>query len=81
VRIEILYFAGAREAAGRPSEAIDVPDGATVGGVRAALAARRPELSRWLPSARLAIDARFAAEAEPVAAGAVVAVIPPVSGG
>jgi molybdopterin converting factor subunit 1 len=81
MRLEVLYFAGAREAVGRPSDVVDVPDGTTVAALRGALATRHPALARLLPSARLAVGERFAPESRPLADGDVVALIPPVSGG
>jgi molybdopterin converting factor subunit 1 len=81
VRIEILYFAAARDAAGRPAEPLEVPDGTTVGALRGALAARHPGLGRTLPTSRLAVGEAFAAEDRLLEPGDVVAVLPPVSGG
>lgn len=81
VRIDVLYFAAAREAAGTPSERVEVPGTTTVGALRPLLASRHPALSTVLPGSRLAVGERFAAEAQALAEGDVVAVIPPVSGG
>ncbi|GEJ59434.1 molybdopterin converting factor subunit 1 [Anaeromyxobacter diazotrophicus] len=78
--LTVLYFAGAREAAGLAREALDLPAG-TVADLRRALTARHPALARVLPRCRLAVNQEMASDAEPVPDGAEVAVIPPVSGG
>lgn len=78
--LTVLYFAGAREAAGLAREALDLP-AATVADLRRALTARHPALARVLPRCRLAVNQELASDAEPVPDGAEIAVIPPVSGG
>ena len=68
VRVEILYFAGLRDAAGIASEQLDTDE------ARLAL----PFPQRQL---RVAVDGEFAGWGEAVRAGSTVAFIPPVSGG
>jgi molybdopterin synthase catalytic subunit len=80
VRIELLYFAGARDAVGRPSEAVDVAPGTTVATLHDVLLARHPNLVR-AGRVRFAVGERFAVPTTPLAEGDVVAIIPPVSGG
>ena len=78
--VTVLYFAVAREAAGRESESLAAWP-ATVGDLRGMLATRHPALARVLPRCRLAVNQEFAQDGDPVPDGAEVAVIPPVSGG
>ncbi|MCM2335144.1 MAG: molybdopterin converting factor subunit 1 [Anaeromyxobacteraceae bacterium] len=78
--VTVLFFAAARDAAGAAREVLD-PAPATVGALRAALAARRPELARLLPRCRLAVDQEFAPDEAPLRDGVEVAVVPPVAGG
>lgn len=78
--VTVLFFAAARDAAGAARELLD-PAPATVGALRAALSARRPELARILPRCRLAVDQDFAGDGDPLPDGAEVAVVPPVAGG
>jgi molybdopterin converting factor subunit 1 len=78
--IEVLYFGGAREAAGTARESFAAPP-ATVGDLRRALAARHPALARLLPRCRIAVDEEFAEDAAPLPARGEVAIVPPVSGG
>jgi molybdopterin synthase catalytic subunit len=77
--VEVLYFAGARDAAGVARETVAAP--ASVGDLRRALAAARPALAPILPRCRIAVDREFVDDAAPVPDGAEVAVVPPVSGG
>src|SRR5512143_3452757 len=78
--IEVLYFAGARDAAGTARETLaEAP--ATVGALRRALAEAHPPLARVLARSRVAVDQEFAADDAPLRDGAEVAIVPPVSGG
>jgi molybdopterin converting factor subunit 1 len=81
VRLQVLYFASAREAAGTASEDVTVPDGATVESLRSALVERHPRLAGNAGALRFAVDERFATPSQRLEDGAVVALIPPVSGG
>jgi molybdopterin synthase catalytic subunit len=80
VALTLLYFAGAREAAGTVREVLEERP-ATVGALRRLLLERHPELSRVLPRCRIAVDEEFAEDAAPLPDGAEVAILPPVSGG
>jgi molybdopterin converting factor subunit 1 len=80
VALTLLYFAGARDAAGTDRETLADPP-ATVGALRALLLARHPGLARVLPRCRIAVDEAFVGDDAPLPAGAEVALIPPVSGG
>ncbi len=78
--ITVLYFAGARDAAGIARETFaDVP--ATVGELRRTLAGAHPKLARVLERSRIAVAPEFADDAAPLRDGVEVAVVPPVAGG
>jgi molybdopterin synthase catalytic subunit len=78
--LEVLYFAGARDAAGRARETLpEAPP--TVGDLRRALEAAHPKLGRVLARCRIAVDQEFAPDDAPLRDGAEVAIVPPVSGG
>ena len=81
MRIELRYFAVARERAGLQSESLQVEDGLTVDGALALLAARHPALAPLLPRLRVAVNQEFAAGSAVIPPGAEVALIPPVAGG
>lgn len=80
--IRVLYFAAIRERMGTPSEELLLPD--EVRDVRSLaryLEATRPALRGVLSSVRFAVGDEFAELDRVIDADAVVAVIPPVSGG
>lgn len=75
----LRLFAGAREAAGTASDSVP---GATVGAVLDEARARYGErFSEVLSRCRVWVNGEPATDADPVAEGDEVAVLPPVSGG
>jgi molybdopterin synthase catalytic subunit len=80
VRLTVLYFAAARDAAGTPRETLDTA-ARDVAALRRELAGRHPALGRILPRCRLAVDEELAEDGDALAEGTEVAVIPPVAGG
>ena len=81
MKVDVLFFAAARETAGVERMPIDLPDGATVAQLWKRLADDIPALAPVLTSCRAAVDEQFAPMTTPLHDGAVVAVLPPVSGG
>ncbi len=81
MRIDVLFFAVAREKAGTERMSVELPAGSTVASLWKRLADDRPALSAILPNCRAAIDETFAPSTAVLREGAVVAVLPPVSGG
>jgi molybdopterin synthase sulfur carrier subunit len=79
VRVEVLYFASLRDAAGVGSESFD-SDARDLAGV---YAERQAAHGFSLPRAqlRVAVDGAFADWGDALRAGSVIAFIPPVSGG
>jgi molybdopterin synthase sulfur carrier subunit len=83
VKVSVRYFAALREALG-PGEALDLPEGATLGALRDALIARGGRHAEVLArgrAVRCALNQSLAAEADAVVEGAEVAFFPPVTGG
>lgn len=82
MRVRVLYFAAVREMMGKDEELVELPpSAASVQGFVAHLARLRPELAACLPTVRVALNEAFAAPAEALAEGDVLALIPPVAGG
>jgi molybdopterin converting factor subunit 1 len=81
MQLEVLLFAAARDAAGNDSIRIDVAHDASASDVIEAIGHRVPELSRLLPSCRLAVDCSYVTADTMVPANSEIALIPPVSGG
>jgi len=80
VALTILYFAGARDAAGLSREPLERAP-ASVAELRRALGDRHPSLARILPRCRIAVNQELAEDGDALPDGAEVAIIPPVSGG
>lgn len=81
MHVRVLLFAGLRERLRSDSATLELPAGATVRDLLAALADQHPALRELLPPCRVAVDHEFVAADHPIPAGAELAVIPPVSGG
>ena len=81
MEVRVRLFAIARQRVGGGEVTVELPEGATVAELRAALAASHPALGSVLPSALIAVQARYADDSETIPPGAEAAVIPPVSGG
>jgi molybdopterin synthase catalytic subunit len=81
MRVTVRLFAGAREIVGSATALIELPAGATAGEAIEALVREYPALRRLAAISRLAVDGEYAAAEQPLADGAELAVLPPVSGG
>jgi molybdopterin converting factor subunit 1 len=81
MQLTILFFARARELAGTGTLTLELPEGSTVQVLRSLLAARLPALAPLLERSALAVNEAFANNEQKLGNSAVVAVIPPVSGG
>ena len=80
--LRVLYFAGLRDAVGLAEETVEVPAAVrTVGALSDWLAARHLAYAERRGHVRIARNEAFACDDEPLAAGDVVALIPPVAGG
>ena len=81
MRVEVRLFAGARDRAGTAAVTVEVPDTATVADLRRRLSEQCPALQSLLAHSVFVVNDEFAADTLAIAAGAVVALLPPVSGG
>jgi molybdopterin converting factor subunit 1 len=81
MHLRVLLFAGLRERLRRDSVDLELPAGASVRDLLAALATLAPDLSASLGVCRVAVNHEFVAADHVIVAGDEVAVIPPVSGG
>jgi molybdopterin synthase catalytic subunit len=80
VRLSVRLFAGLRERAGSDHVEVELPDGASVGDLLAAMATT-PVGALRPGQCVVAVNREYARADEPIAAGDEVALIPPVSGG
>jgi molybdenum cofactor cytidylyltransferase len=79
--LEVRLFAMARERAGQTTIEVELPLGARVADLRAAIVHDLPLLAPLLPKTMIAVDEEYAADDRVLAPGSRIAVIPPVSGG
>jgi sulfur-carrier protein len=82
VVVSVLYFAGLRDSVGLSEETLELPERVrTVGELCDHLALRHPGYADHRPAVRVARNEAFAADAERLDDGDVIALIPPVAGG
>ncbi len=79
--IRLLFFAQARERAGRAHDTLELPDGSHVADALAAIQRRHPGLAELMPHLAVAMNQKLVAPDAALAAGAELALLPPVSGG
>jgi molybdopterin converting factor subunit 1 len=82
MRVKVLYFAAMRDLAGRGEEDMVLPAGVvTVADFAAHLEQVLPAFAERRASVRVARNEAFADDADALAEGDVLALIPPVAGG
>ena len=85
MRINVLYFAQARERAGRQSASLtgslELPPGSRVSDAVAAIRRTTPALDALWPHLAVAVDGVLVSPEAALREGAEVALLPPVSGG
>jgi len=82
MRVEVLYFAGARDIAGKSTESCELPLSVpTVAAFLTWLVERYPELEPYASSLRIAQNEMFVEGPELLSENDTLAVIPPVAGG
>ena len=81
MQLDVLLFAAARDAAGTDSICVEVSNDPCARDVIQAVGRRLPEISRLLPSCRLAVDCNYVTADAQVSADSEIAMILPVSGG
>jgi len=79
--VTVLYFAQARERAGRGSETFELRDGSLLSDATAAIRARHPELASLWDHLAVAAEGVLAPGDAVLRDGAEIALLPPVSGG
>lgn len=81
MKVRLLAFASASDALGTGETEMELPDGADVARLLAVLEERHPELGPLWARLAVAVDGEIAGPGTPLAEGAEVALLPPVSGG
>jgi molybdopterin synthase catalytic subunit/molybdopterin converting factor small subunit len=81
MRLNVLLFAAAREAAGADRLTLDLPEGARVEDAADRLRDLKPALRALWPYLRVAVDRQLAPEGQMLRDGQELALLPPVAGG
>ena len=81
MHVTILLFAQARERAGAANLTLSLPEGSRVADAVAAIRRAHPALDPLWPHLAVALDGRLTGGDAPLADGAELALLPPVSGG
>jgi molybdopterin synthase catalytic subunit/molybdopterin synthase sulfur carrier subunit len=81
VNVKVKLFAGAREAAGQDTIAVQLGDAPTVAELRSALGKQYPQLRDVVTHSMFAIDTEYSGDDRKIPIDATVVCIPPVSGG
>lgn len=81
MRVRARLFAGARDAIGASHVEVDLPEGARVADLVAALAGAHPRFAPYREHLLFAVDGAFVTPQTRLSPGAEVALMPPVSGG
>lgn len=79
--VTVLYFAQARERAGRSIETLEVTGGDRLAAALSAIRAAHPELDALWDHLAIAVDGVLAPQDAVLREGAEIALLPPVSGG
>ena len=80
-RVKVLYFAGARDAAGMPKESFELAGPTTASELLAEVARRHPRLAPLLRSLRVSVNLEVVAPEARLSDGDEVGILPPVAGG
>jgi molybdopterin synthase catalytic subunit len=81
MQVQILFFGMLKELAGRGSESLTLPDGATLGDVISHYVERVPRLKEVVGSIAMAVNREYAGPECKLKAGDEIGLLPPVSGG
>jgi molybdopterin converting factor subunit 1 len=81
IRVRVLYFGPAREAAGRKEEVFSLPGASSVKTLFSLSAKAHRELQGMHGAMQIAVNEEIAGESHRLADGDVVAFLPPVAGG
>lgn len=81
MRVHVLFFGSLKELAGKASDEVELPDGASIRNLLAYYEAQIPRLTPSLPSIAVALNQEYASPDARLKAGDEIAFLPPVSGG
>lgn len=81
MQVQVLFFGMLKELAGRASESLSLPEGATLGDVIRHYEERVPRFREMMESVAMSVNQDYAGPEYKLEAGDEVGLLPPVSGG
>jgi molybdopterin converting factor subunit 1 len=81
MRVRVLFFGMLKDLAGKPSDTLDLPEGATVRGLLAHYESQIPLIKDCVASLAVAVNQQYAGAETLLKSDDEVALLPPVSGG
>ena len=81
MRVRVLFFGMLKELAGKPAEALDLPEGASIRDVLVHYEKQIPRLKESISSLALALNQQYASPDAKLKTDDEIALLPPVSGG
>ena len=81
IRVNILYFAGAKDATGVRMESIELPKNASVKDLLSNISIIHPKIRGMLNIIQISVNYKVVDKATTLYDGDEVAVLPPISGG
>lgn len=81
MHIRVLFFGMLKDAIGKGSESLTMPENSTLADVVAEYQHRNPRIRELLPTLAMAVNERYASSDHALNDGDEVALLPPVSGG
>jgi molybdopterin synthase catalytic subunit len=81
MQVRVLFFGMLKDLMGRGSDALNLPEGATVGDVISHYEARTPRLKDLTASIAMSVNQEYAGPAAKLKSGDEIGLLPPVSGG
>ena len=81
MKIELLLFATSKDWFGQSKICVDLPDGAKVADLKAALVEREPSSAAMIERCAFSVDHQYATDITALHSELEIAMIPPVSGG
>lgn len=81
MRVQVLFFGMLKDVAGRASEGLELPEGATMADLLKHYESQIPKMQALLPSVALSVNQHYAGPGTVLGHNDEVALLPPVSGG
>jgi molybdopterin converting factor subunit 1 len=81
MRVRVLFFGILKDLAGKSSDWLELPDGASVRDLLAAYQSQVPRLEESLPSLAVAVNQQYSGPDTKLMPDDEIALLPPVSGG